>query len=163
LAEFLIAVISDASPDPIEAREQYAQNIEVDDLANLDPRVQATNFVLIRILNVVAQTVPARSPRLYGLALHYVFAHAVKTAGLPRIGSEDVEQSFSAGDIVNYGSDGSVRTDVTLWDETHTNILAIFDLKTGRAKLTDARIAQLRKATEAGDGIPIIELRVNPS
>jgi hypothetical protein len=89
------------------------------------------------------------------------FANAVRAAKLPGIGYEDVEQSFVAGDLVRYGADGSMRTDVTFWDEQHSEILAIFDLKTGKAKLTDARIDEMRLAVKRGDSLPVLELRVD--
>jgi hypothetical protein len=54
-----------------------------------------------------------------------------------------------------------MRTDVTFWDEQHGEILAIFDLKTGKAKLTDARIDEMRLAVKRGDSLPVLELRVD--
>lgn len=36
---------------------------------------------------------------------------------------------------------------------------AIYDLKTGSAKLTPSRIAQLRQHVPNGDNIPVIELK----
>jgi hypothetical protein len=58
--------------------------------------------------------------------------------------------------LIEYGISGSKRTDVYLKDKLGRPI-AIYDLKTGNAKLTPARIQELRKAVGVDD-IPVIEL-----
>ena len=65
--------------------------------------------------------------------------------------------------MADYGTDGSIRTDVSLWDDAHENVIAIWDLKTGGAKLSNARADQLRNGVTLKDGVdkPVVfELRI---
>jgi hypothetical protein len=82
---------------------------------------------------------------------------------LPGIGKHGVEQSFSAGDTVRYGLDGSVRTDIIYRDgrTSAAPIRAIWDLKTGRARLTSKRVGELRDAVGVDGSVPVIELHID--
>ncbi len=82
---------------------------------------------------------------------------AVKELDLPGIGQNGIEQSWSLEGLARYGLAGSVRTDVYLRDRFGTPI-AIYDVKTGNARLTPQRIQELRKAVGAGNDVPVIEL-----
>jgi hypothetical protein len=84
-----------------------------------------------------------------------VFAELVKGLGLPGIGPEDVETTFPEGP---YGSPDSIRTDVVFRD-SDGNVIAIYDVKTGKSGLTPARANELRAKTGAGPNTPVIELR----
>lgn len=58
----------------------------------------------------------------------------------------------------HYGSPDSIRTDVALHDESD-KIIAIYDVKTGKAGLTSARVSELLAKTRAAPDTAIIELR----
>jgi hypothetical protein len=88
-----------------------------------------------------------------------MFANDVKLQNLPGIGRTGVEQSFSLGDIAEYGEDGTVRVDVYMRDGTG-KIIAIWDVKTGGAVLTGARVRQLRAEAGVSSNVWVIELHV---
>jgi hypothetical protein len=121
--------------------------------------VDQTTDALVEILaEVYARTGDGSGP-LYGIEAHATFGKLVADRGLAGISPKDVEQSFSLSGIAAYGSAGSVRTDVLLRDRDD-NIIAIYDLKTGSAKLSPARADELRNYTRIGADVPIIELRL---
>jgi hypothetical protein len=80
---------------------------------------------------------------VFGIQAHVEFARRVRELNIPGIRQEGVEQSFSVGDVVRYGLEGSVRTDIVLRDRDGIPI-AVYDLKTGNAKLTPSRIREIR-------------------
>lgn len=87
--------------------------------------------------------------------MHVAFGTAVRFEGLPGIGPNDVEHSFGG----DYGEPGGIRTDVVLRNEAG-DIMAIYDVKTGGARLTAARVPELREKTGVGPNVPIIEMSV---
>jgi hypothetical protein len=131
-----------------------------------DERIDRTSDVLFQALVRDEELVDRAlvllgkiGPALYGTLVHLAFAADVKWQDIPGIGSDGVEQSFSLGDIVRYGSNGSIRTDVVLRDEDG-NIIAVWDVKTGNAELTDARRQEIREELNLSDNIPIIDLHI---
>jgi hypothetical protein len=98
-------------------------------------------------------------PALYGTLVHVAFAADVRRQDIPGIGQDGVEQSFSLGRIVRYGLDDSIRTDVVLRDE-NGEIIAVWDVKTGNAALTDARRQEIREELDLFDDVPIMELHI---
>jgi hypothetical protein len=89
--------------------------------------------------------IPTWTPQVYGTAVHVAFGTAVRVAGLEGIGPRDVEHSFvDRGRSAEYGEPGSIRTDVVMRNEEGT-VIAIYDLKTGNAILTPARVRELRR------------------
>jgi hypothetical protein len=96
-------------------------------------------------------------PALYGTLVHLAFAADVRWQDIPGIGHDGVEQSFRLGDIVRYGLSGSIRTDVLLRDD-NDKIIAVWDIKTGNAVLTDARIREIQDQLRLSDDIPIFAL-----
>jgi hypothetical protein len=92
--------------------------------------------------------------------VHKQFANAVRAANIPGIGYYDVETTYDRDDPdATYGSPGSIRTDVVLHDESG-KIIAIYDVKTGKAGLTPARVAELLTETRADPTTTkVIELR----
>jgi len=96
---------------------------------------------------------------LYGTLVHVAFAADVRGQDIPGIGQDGVEQSFSLGRIVRYGLDDSIRTDVVLRDE-NGEIIAVWDVKTGYAALTDARRQKIREELDLFDDVPIMELHI---
>ncbi|KQP32159.1 hypothetical protein ASF25_04405 [Methylobacterium sp. Leaf100] len=127
------------------------------------PKIDLTSDRLVEVMKeVVANVGTGRGP-LYGTAIHTEAAKLIRESDFPGIGRRGVEQSFSLGDTVRYGLDGSIRTDIVLRDG-RTNaapILAVWDVKTGGAKLTPERAAQIRQHLGVGDDVPIVELHIS--
>lgn len=92
---------------------------------------------------------------VYGTKVHSAFEPEVKALGRNNLA---VEQSYLNGELVPRGTRGSVRADVIegpLYSPT-----AIYDLKTGSATLTPARIRQLQQHILGGpSNVPILEIR----
>jgi len=101
---------------------------------------------------------PGTLPNVFGIAVHVDFGRRVRNLDLSGIGRTGVEHSLSRDDYNEYGAAGTVRTDVLLLDRFRRPV-AIYDVKTGNARLTARRIQELRNAAGAGD-IPVIELRL---
>lgn len=97
------------------------------------------------------------TPSMYGTAVHVAFATQVRLQGLRGV---EVEQSFFDQKPGGYGEPGSIRTDIILRNDTG-DIVAIYDVKTGGAVLTSARIREIRRQTKVGIEVPVIELQVN--
>lgn len=86
----------------------------------------------------------------------------LKAENLRGIGRTGVEQTFGPNPdnrSVPYGSKGSVRTDVVLRNDIG-DVIAIYDVKTGSAKLGPLRVQGLREKTDASPRIPIIEMHI---
>jgi hypothetical protein len=150
--------MSDASPEPLTPGAQYAQVVvQRNDAVTGNPRIDRTTERLLAVLADTVQSLGAGSGPIFGIQAHLEFARRVEELNIPGIRDKGVEQSFSLGKVVEYGLEDSIRTDVVLRDRSGTPI-AIYDLKTGNAKLTPSRVRQLR--AEVGQGnIPVIELR----
>jgi len=155
-------VMSDADPDPVRVWSQYAQAGVGQNSQN--PAVERTKDILTDILLGVNRRVAAEaqsnpiSARLYGIFVHRDFANAVRAQDLPGIGRDGVEQSFNGlGEIVRYGLDASIRTDIVLRDRSG-RIIAIFDVKTGNAAMAPATAKRYRRHTQVGPEVPIIIL-----
>lgn len=150
--------MTDAYPEPLISGAQYAQVVvQQNDAVLGNARIDDTTE---RLLSVLAETVRSLSPGagpLFGIQAHVEFANRVRKLNIPGIHAEGVEQSFSVGDIVRYGLEGSVRTDVVLRDQFGAPI-AVYDLKTGNARLSASRVKELRDAVGVPN-IPVIELR----
>ncbi|MGU3465538.1 hypothetical protein ACLBXO_11850 [Methylobacterium sp. C33D] len=127
-----------------------------------DPRIDGKTDAIVDVLGEVVQTCDPGQGPLYGIEVHTKFAARMRELDLPGIGRHGIEQSFSAGDLVRYGLDGSIRTDVILRDG-RTNaapIRAIWDIKTGKAQLTPARARELRRGVGVDDSVPVIEIHL---
>jgi hypothetical protein len=90
----------------------------------------------------------------YGSAVHSAFQEEVDALG---DSSLKTEQSFLNGKPVTYGTKDSVRPDVTEFDG-QGNIKAVYDLKTGGATMSAARMQQIWEAIKVV--VPIIVIRV---
>lgn len=88
-----------------------------------------------------------------GTKIHSIFKAEVKKLNNPNLRTE---VSYLNGSEVNYGTKGNVRFDVVLTD-TNGFPIAAWDLKTGNAVLTDARIMQMQK--RANLKIPIMMVK----
>jgi hypothetical protein len=124
-----------------------------------NPSIDSTTEKLMNILGDVIDRMAPR-PDLnatgYGTLVHTEFAEAVREAGLPGVEVDDVERTFSSTDQSFYGAKFSIRPDVILRDDDG-NILAIYDVKTGRG-LDAFRVIKIRYMTSSGTTIPVIEL-----
>jgi len=127
-------------------------------ISTIDNATKALSELLAKSMESV-DFIPESTPRLYGTAVHGDFGARVKTEGIPGMKPNDVEQSFLGGIEEPYGKQGSIRTDVILRNDVGDPI-AIYDVKTGDAALTAARVRELRSHAAVGLEVPIIELQV---
>jgi hypothetical protein len=150
--------ISDAYPEPLIPGAQYAQVVgQRNDAVLNNPRIDRTTERLLSILAETVQSLGSGAGPIFGIQAHFEFANRVKELNIPGIREEGVEQSFSLGEAARYGLAGSVRTDVVLRDRFGIPI-AVYDLKTGNAKLSPSRVREIRDAVGVPN-IPVIELR----
>ena len=90
----------------------------------------------------------------YGTLVHSAFEDEVNALGNPALSTE---VSYLRGAVVPRGTSGSVRLDVV---EGPLNApTSIFDLKTGTATLTPARVLQIQGNVPGGSSVPVIEVR----
>jgi hypothetical protein len=154
---------TDANTDLFATGERYATTLVIKhpDAWTGDPEIDATTDKLITILEGVMETIehtPGLSPQKYGQLVHQAFATAVRSAGIPGIGPNDVETTFPDG---RYASPDSIRTDVI--KSQAGKIVAIYDVKTGESGLTEGRIDKLLATTKAPPDTFVIELRFRGS
>lgn len=152
-------VMSDASPDPIRPGARYAQ-VVVDRVDRTgDPRIDQTTDTLMQALARAHASVGEGAGPVYGIMVHGAFGMDVKGQNLPGI---SVEQSFSLGDVARYGLDGSIRTDVVLrdLDSPTGRPIAIWDVKTGGAQLSESRVSEIRDQVGVGREVPVIKLHI---
>ncbi len=91
---------------------------------------------------------------VYGTRVHTAFKRQVRALG----GRFKTEVTYLGGDTKPYGFKGGIRVDVV--EGSVKRPIAIYDLKTGGAKLTPARIRQIRSHLPDGSkNIPIMEIR----
>jgi hypothetical protein len=155
-------VLSDADPDPIIPGAQYAAANVVRNDRTGNPTIDKTTDRLIQTLDTVPETLGPGSGPYYGVVVHTEFARSVRAQDLPGVGKAGVEQSFSLEDVARYGLDGMIRTDVVLRDPGSSNgtPIAVWDVKTGSARLRGSRAKQIRDYLGVGLEVPIIELHV---
>ena len=126
-------------------------------------RIDAKTELLVDVVKEAVSIVGEGSGAAYGVQVHTTTAAMLRDLDILGIGRHGIEQSFSLGDTVRYGLDGSVRTDVVLRDgRTESSpILAVWDFKTGGALLTPSRIRELRSSLGIGLDVPIIEIHIS--
>jgi hypothetical protein len=155
-------VLSDANPDPIIPGARYAEvSVSRFDRTG-DPRIDKTTETLMQTLGRAHTSVGEGAGPVYGIMVHSVFGADVKRQNIAGIGREGVEQSFSLRDTADYGLDGSIRTDVVLRDPESPNSrpIAIWDVKTGGARLSGSRVTEIRDQVGVGTDVPVIELHI---
>ena len=64
--------------------------------------------------------------------------------------------SYLEGKIVKHGTKGSARIDAGLYD-SKDNLIQVFDLKTGGAKLTEKQIQHIQNQIRSK--VPVTEIR----
>lgn len=126
-------------------------------IQSIDDASQALSDILVRVIETLGP-LEELSPQLYGVLVHQQFGSAVKGAGIP--GVTDVERTFHF-DFANpsYGLADSVRTDVVLRN-VQGEITAIYDVKTGDARMLPSRAQELRDKTGAAPNTPVFELNI---
>jgi hypothetical protein len=159
------SVMSDGRADTIKAGARFASrtHITIDPevltgISTIDDATMALTDTLARVMDAVGQ-VPGISPQRYGMMVHTAFAAAVRLMRWPGIGFWDVETTFSLIPGARYGSKDSIRTDVVLRNEAG-DVIAIYDVKTGDADLSPARVNKLLAKTRAAPGTPVIQMHV---
>ena len=98
-----------------------------------------TGDLLTSLAGKAQATVGEGSGAVYGTAVHSAFAEEIKALGDANLSTE---VSYLNGEVVPYGTAGSVRLDVV--EGNPLSPTAIYDLKTGSAALTPSRIAQIQ-------------------
>lgn len=122
-----------------------------------DIEIDSVTDKLLEKLAVVLDATGSGSGPIYGIRVHTAFVEAVRNSGIPNL---EVEGSwFNARSILQYGLEGSIRTDVLLcgYDDA-SGVRAIWDLKTGGAVLTESRAAQIRAHVGVDQSVPVIQL-----
>jgi hypothetical protein len=129
-------------------------------ISTIDETTKKLTSILVDVMEAMDKVIPARTPQLYGMAVHKAFEIAVRSKNLRGIGTKGVETTFSL-DRANAppGFKGSIKTDVVLRNDAG-EILAIYDVKTGDATIEPWREAELRAKTRAGPNVPVIEMQV---
>ena len=96
-------------------------------------RIDSKTELLVDVVKEAVSIIGEGSGAAYGVQVHTTTAAMLRELHIPGIGRHGVEQSFSLGDTVRYGLDGSVRTDVVLRDgrTASSPILAVWHFKTG--------------------------------
>ena len=126
-------------------------------IPEIDQTSQALSDILIRVMEWL-DYLPTMSPSQYGTAVHGAFGLALWWEGLPGVG--DIERSFSLDTLdPYYGMAGTIRTDATLRN-VQGDVIAIYDVKTGNARISSARANQLRAWTRAAPDTPVFELNI---
>lgn len=111
---------------------------------------------VLRAARRAANEVPLGEGGNWGTKVHSQFARNVN--GLNRADLK-AEVSYRNGKVEPWGTPGSIRVDVRLGSDLRPR--AIFDLKTGNARLTPARVQRIRDhLPKAFKDIPIIEIRI---
>jgi hypothetical protein len=154
-------VMNDAAPDPIFPGSGYAAQISIDasgltGISTIDESTKGLANTLGATLDVVDR-IPSMSAQQYGTAVHYAFGAAVRLQSAMGRGNFEVETSFGASGEATYGAKGSIRTDVILRNDIG-DVIAIYDVKTGEAGLSQSRVRELRAKVGVGLNVPIIQL-----
>jgi RHS repeat-associated protein len=99
---------------------------------------EATTQLNTMALIAMAAAGDGKGP-VYGTKVHSIFAELVRNSGRPDL---HAELSFSFSGLIEYGFAGSIRTDVILGPDPERPV-AIYDLKTGSARLNDRRVQEI--------------------
>ena len=151
-------VMSDATPDPIIPGARYAQT-QIDmkpsawtGISSIDDNTKRLANTLARVKDAL-DYLPDVGPALYGIQVHTAFAAAVRLQRLPGV---EVEPTFGGA---YYGAKDSLRPDAILRSDSG-DIVAIYDVKTGKSGIDPIRAARLRLSAGVGNNVPVIELSI---
>jgi RHS repeat-associated protein len=105
------------------------------------------NSVAQRFLSSVATkaagTVGPGSGALHGVKVHAEFANRIQSSFAGKLLNLHSEVSYSGRELVRYGAKGSVRPDVVRGSPGRPG--AIFDLKTGKSRVTPRRTQRIQQ------------------
>jgi hypothetical protein len=125
------------------------------DLLTNDLTEVGTADLLGQLATKAATSVGPGSGPVYGTAVHTAFKAEIEALGNANL---ETEVSYLNGQVESYGTRGSIRADVVEGGKETPS--AIYDLKTGGASLTQARISQILSQLPPGyQDIPVIEIR----
>ena len=143
--------------DQPQTSAKYAQNFAVQN----HPVIDSTTEILLAELAASLHKWGTGFGALFGIKVHTDFGNRIRKLDLPGIGEDGVEQSFNLGELARYGAANSIRTDIFLRDK-FGEPLAIYDVKTGNARLSRARVRELLEHVGREDNpIPVIQLNFN--
>jgi RHS repeat-associated protein len=153
----------DWAPDGAGGGGSGAGNCLLKCLEGIDDEVQvaaspqgAAAAAVITAIVAAGQAAAANVPRLgrsasvWGTHVHTAMRNTIKGLNLPGVGTE---VSYRAGQIVDYGTRGSVRLDVVITQGRQ--VLQVFDLKTGQAGMSIGRMHQIYSALRQSPTPPI--------
>jgi hypothetical protein len=115
---------------------------------------ETTSEILQGAANRAAATVGEGSGAAYGTAVHSEFTSEIEALGNPNLSSE---VSYLKGEVVAYGTKGSIRADAVEGPLNSPN--TVYDLKTGNASLTPARTQQIQSNLPGGSNVPVKEIK----
>ena len=126
-------------------------------IAPLETESISTTTVLTGLANDAVQNVGHGNGAVYGTAVHSEFSDLVEATGNSNLSTE---VSYKGGQVVPYGTSGSVRADVV---EGPVNApTQIYDLKTGKATLTSTRVNQIQNNIPGGSNVPVTQIKPQP-
>jgi RHS repeat-associated protein len=112
----------------------------------------STEATLTRLATQAVDNVGPGSGAAYGTAVHSEFADLVEAST-----NLSTEVSYKGGQVVEYGTPGSVRVDAV--EGPIDAPTCCYDLKTGSATLTPARTAQIQNELPGGSNVPVKEIK----
>ena len=122
--------------------------------ASAEGTAASTESTLSDLATQAVQNIGPGSGARYGTLVHSEFADLVEGLGNSNLSTE---VSYLGGKVVPYGTSGSVRLDVV--EGPLDAPTAAYDLKTGSAALTPARITQIQGELPGGSNVPVREIR----
>jgi hypothetical protein len=112
----------------------------------------STEATLTRLATQAVDNLGPGSGAAYGTAVHAEFSNLVESST-----NLATEISYKGGTPVDYGTPGSIRADVV--EGPVDAPTAIYDLKTGNATLTPARVMQIQNEVPGGTNVPVKEIK----
>lgn len=170
MALLRLRIVAKAGFNPDQPRDRQGrwtdgggQVVVTRDYRTGDRRIDSKTDILVDVAKDILQQFGTGYGPLNGVMIHKEFASRIKALNLPGIGVFGVEESYSLSEVARYGLHGTVRTDVILRNGRTRDapILAVWDLKTGSARLGPKRVRELRSQLGIDAGIPIIEIHLN--
>ncbi|WP_428269623.1 hypothetical protein [Haliangium sp.] len=156
----LIAGLGDGAPALRSTAPRGAPRVSAGSARGAAARSAAREFAsTVDLLTAAAARArkavgPGRG-HMHGTRVHTAFKAEVDALGKSNLRTE---VSYLYGKPVRYGKKGSVRLDVV--EGPIDAPTAVFDLKTGSARLTPTRIKQIRRHLPKGHrNIPVLEIR----
>jgi hypothetical protein len=128
-------------------------------ITKTDDVADAKRILTSKVDNAFKNTVQDSTATVNGTKVHSTLSKSInKEVVKTGTGTTLVsEKSYKAGEAVDYGTKGSVRIDVV--EKDGDNIVALYDLKTGKSGLSNARVAKIRKEFNIGSDVPVYEVR----